>query len=258
MTPMSTYIDQAHTRARAEQNALDAKLDAIETFRSRVEDLPTEQAPNSSTLTATTGALSQTTASTETNCRRVRTAFAETIQPHTDETDSLLAALETVFSESIAGALAPTTETQFSPECKQMVLSAVRTRRTETETLENALEQERAHLTTASEHAEEIVSWIATAEETPLTELNFEQLQRRHETLQSHREQCNSVAHRRQAFLQETTNKKTECGVRHERLIPSLYEDFAVDHPVLATVTRLDGLCATCQRAVRTHLVRRV
>jgi hypothetical protein len=33
---------------------------------------------------------------------------------------------------------------------------------------------------------------------------------------------------------------------------------FEVDHPVLATVARLDNTCKDCQRTVRDHLIRRV
>jgi hypothetical protein len=254
---MSTYIDQAHTRVQAEHDALEAKLDAIDTFTSRVGELSVEQAPPSSKLT-TAGTLSGTTATGETACRTVRTAFAETIQPHTTETDSVLTAIQTAFSESVAAALAPTTDASFSTELKKMVLSAARKRRTETEVMRQALEKERTHLATASESVDEITSWIADADERPLTDLDFEQLRARHETLTDHREQCDSLVSQRQQFLHDTTNKNTELGIRHETLIPSLYEDFPVDHPVLATVVRVEDICTTCQRAVRTHLVQRV
>lgn len=255
---MNTYIDNAHTRAQAEQDTLERKLDAITAFVDRVERRTATQTSSSSKLTTTAGTLSGTPASTEPDCRAVRTAFAETIQPHTDETDSVLAGIQTTFSEAVAAALAPTTDASFSPELKGMVLSAATKRRTETGVMRRALAKESKRLNTAGERVDEITSWIADADETPLTALNFEQLRTRHDTLTRHREQCDSVAHMRQAFLQETTSKNAEFGIRHCSLIPSLYEDFPVDHPVLATATRLDSICATCQRAVRTQLVQRV
>lgn len=253
---MNTYIDQARTRAQAEQDALETKADAIEAFASRVEGLTAEQTSPSSKLT-TAGTLSGTPASTETNCRTVRTAFAETVQPHIDETGSVLAAIQTAFSESVAAALAPTTDSSFSPELKAIVLSAAAKRRTETEVMRQALARESRQLETACERVTEITSWIADANVTPLTTLDFEQLHDRHERLAAHREQCDSLVRTRQTFLQETTSKNAEFGIRHGSLIPSLYDDFPDDHPVLATTVRLDDLCTTCQRAVRTHLVQR-
>lgn len=43
-----------------------------------------------------------------------------------------------------------------------------------------------------------------------------------------------------------------------ETLAEFLYAEFPVDHPVLATATRLDDGSADCQLAIRDHLGRRV
>ena len=64
-------------------------------------------------------------------------------------------------------------------------------------------------------------------------------------------------ARERQQFLRATTNDGLEAGVRHERLMPPLYQDVPVDHPVLATVAKLDATCGACRRTVRDHVVRR-
>lgn len=260
--PVTTHIDQASERVQAEQAAVDAKLEAFDAFIDRVEDLSPEPTPSASAgITATAGALSRGTASTEDRCRTVRTAFAETISPHSvadvEESESLLETIQNEFSDSIAVALAPTTDTSFTPELKGMVVSAATTRRAEAEVLREALSREAAHLENAGDTVETITTWIADADETPLTDLGFEALQERHETLASHREYCDDLARERQAFLQQTTNQTVEIGVRHKSLIPYLYQDFSVDHPLLATVARLDNVCAECQRTVRQHLVRR-
>jgi hypothetical protein len=260
---VKTYIDHARTRVQTMQKTVDTKFDAFETFIDRVSTLPTEPSPlSASGITATTGTPVQTKTLGDDHARAIRTAFAETIRPHSvtdlDESGSLIETIQNEFTDSIAVALAPTTETSFSAALKQAIIAEATARRTETEVLRCALGREKTHLEAASETVDDITAWIAEADETPLTELGFESLQHRHETLTDHRTRCEEYAHQRQEFLQETTSQNVDAGIRHRDLISYLYEDFPVNYPVLATVTRLDATCKRCQRTVRAHLVRRV
>jgi len=260
--PVNTHIDQARTRVQAEQDAVDAKIDAFETFTDQVADLPTDQTPSMSAVgMATVGAQLHATSSHDDQCRGVRTAFAETIQPHSvadvDGSEPLLETIREEFTDTIAVALAPTTETAFTADLKQMVIAEAQSRTAEATALHQALEREAATLDEASETVATITAWIAEADETSLTDLGFDALRDRHETLGTHRERCEDLAADRQAFLDETTSAGVDAGIRHRSLIPYLYPDFPVDHPVLATVARLAETCDECQRVVRQHLVRR-
>jgi len=261
---VDTYIEQARTRARSEQEAIDKKRDAYETFIRRVRNLQPAQTPSSmASLTTAGGAIHRSAdASSADGCRTVRTAFAETIRPHSvadiDESESLLETIREEFTDAIAVALAPTTEASFTPELKQMVLTEAQSRESEAAALREALEREEAHLNETGAAVDDIIAWIVDANETPLTDLGFDALKQRHETLGSHRDRCEEVARDRQEFLRGTTNTGVEAGVRHRSLIPYLYQDFPVDYPVLATVATLDEACQECQRTVRDHLVRRV
>lgn len=260
---VETHVHQARTRAQAEWEAVDAKVDAYDAFVDRVMDVPTAPTPSATPrATATAGALSQGGAPTGERCRRVRNAFAETVRPHSvDDVDGSESVLETVQSElsnSVAVALAPTTEPSFTPELKRVVVSVASTRRTESKVLRRAIAREDARLERAAETVDDIVEWITEANESSLNDLDFEALRQRHETLARHRERCDELAGRRQEFVRSTTNEGVDVGIRHQRLVSYLYEDFPVEFPVLATVARLDAACAECQRAVRRHLVRRV
>jgi hypothetical protein len=261
---VDTYIEQARTRARSEQEAIAEMRDAYEAFIRRVQKQQPEQTPSSAAGLTTAGGVTHLSAdgSSTDGCRTVRTAFAETIRPRSvadiDETESLLETIREEFSDAIAVALAPTTEASFTPELKQMVLAEAQSRQSEATALQKALEREEAHLDDASDAVDDIVTWMVDANEIPLTDLGFDTLQQRHKTLASHRDCCEEVARDRQGFLQETTNNGVDAGVRHRSLIPYLYQDFSVDHPVLATVATLDETCQECQRTVRDHLVRRV
>lgn len=260
---VDTYIEQARTRVRAEQEAIDEKLDAYETFIRRVTELETDQTPSSAAGVTTDGGVTHiaTDTSGPDRCRTVLTAFDETIRPHSvadiDEPESVLETISEEFSDAIAVALAPTTDASFTPEIKQMVVAEARSRRTETVALQKALGREDAHLDDAANTVDDIIGWVVDANETPLTDLGFDALKRRHETLASYRDCCEEMARDRQAFLRGTTNNGIDAGVEHRSLIPYVYTDFPVDHPVLATVATLDETCRACQRAVRDHLIRR-
>lgn len=261
---VDTYIEQARTRARSEQEAIAEMRDACEAFIRRVQKQQPEKTPSSAAGLTTAGGVTHLSAdgSSTDGCRTVRTAFAETIRPHSvadiDQTESLLETIREEFTDAIAVALAPTTEASFTPELKRMILTQAQSRRAEATALWKALEREETHLDDPSDAVDDIVAWIVDANETPLTDLGFDALQRRHETLASHRDYCEEVARDRQEFLQKTTNNGVDAGVRHKSLMPYLYQDFPVGHPVLATVTTLDETCQECQRTVRDHLIRRV
>ena len=260
---VDTYIGQARTRIRAEQEAIAEKLDAYDAFIRRVLEVRPDQHPSSTAgITAAGGTTHLSVdASGSDRCRTVRTAFAETVRPHSladiDDTEPLLETIREEFTDAIAVALAPTTETSFTPELKRMILAEARSRRSEATALRKALGRENAHLNDAASTVDDIIAWIVDANETPLSNFRFDELKQRHETLAGHRDCCENVARDRQHFLQETTNNGMDAGVSHRHLIPYLYQDFPVDHPVLATVARVEQTCRECQRTVRDHLVRR-
>jgi hypothetical protein len=260
---VDTDIEQARTRARSEQEAIAEMRDAYETFINRVQKLQPDQTPSSVAGLTTAGGVTHLSADAPNTdgCRPVRRAFAETIRPHSvadlDETESLLETIREEFTDAIAVALAPTTEASFTPDLKQMILAEARSRQSEATALRKALEREEAHLDEAGAAVDDIIAWIVDANETPLTDLGFDALQQRHKTLTSHRDRCEEVVRDRQEFLKKTTNNGVDAGVGHESLIPYLYQDFSVDHPVLAAVARLTETCQGCQRTVRDHLVRR-
>lgn len=261
--PVETAIERARPRVRAEQEAVDARLAAYESFVGRVLDLQPERTPPSGGGVTTAGATHLSTDPSGTDhCRAVRTAFAETVRPHSvadvADSESLLETIDEEFTGAVTVALAPTTEASFTPELKQMVLGEARSRRSETAALRTALVREDTSLDQAATTVDDIVEWVVDANETPLTDLGFDALERRHETLAGHRDRCEALARERQAFLQRTTNDGIEASVRHRDLVPYLYQDFQVDYPVLTTVAKLDGTCQSCQRTVRDHLTRRV
>lgn len=260
--PVETHVARARSRADAEREAVHAKHDALGTFIDRVRDLspdPTAPLPG---VAATAGVRPGNGSSMDDCCRTVRTAFAETVRPHSvDDTDDPEPLLETIgeeLSESIAVALAPATDATLTPELGRMVVAAATSRRAETAVMQRALDHELDALGGAAASADAITAWVAEADETPLTELGFDALRQRHDTLAEHRERCDAFARERQSFLQGTTSRSAEVGIDHRSLVAYLYADFPVDHPVLATAARLDDICAECQRAVRDHLTRRV
>jgi hypothetical protein len=121
-----------------------------------------------------------------------------------------------------------------------------------------ALETEAESLAAADEALGDVIEWLVATNETALTDCEFDALAERHDRLATHRERCRTVARERQAVLRTTTSIDATVGLAQRELTDGLYEGFSVDHPVLSTAVRLDGLCTECQNVVRDHLVRRV
>lgn len=259
---VDTYVEAARTLVQAERDAVDAKLSAFEAFIDSVQDIPAEPSTASAKrATIVVGGRQRTGSPAGSGSKKVRAAFAETVRPHSvddPESESLLETVRAEFTEEVAVALAPTTDASFTPALRRLVLGEAEARRTETEAFQRVLASEAKQLAHAAGVADEVTGWIADADETPLTALGFDELENRHETLSNHRTRCDALARHRQSFLNSTTNNGSEAGVRHRSVCPYVYGNLPVDHPVLASVARLDATCADCQRAVREHLVRRV
>ena len=265
----TTYIDAASDLVDAERTAAEAKRDGMESFVERVADLSAESSPAGGPGPGVAGAggLAQRTESSAVGgCEPIRTAFAETVHPHavagedvgaTPESEPLTAAIRREFTESIAVALAPASTVPFSPGLKRGVLTEARRRRSELDVLCRALDRESESLEAAADTVMSVSSWIAAADETPLSELGFDALRRRHEVLAAHRDRCDEAAAGRQSVLGSTTAIGADAGLRHRDLVGSVYDGLSVGHPVLTTLVRLDDACQECQQAVRAHLVRR-
>lgn len=258
---VETHIGDAIERASDEHEAVAAKRDALAQFTTRVSELAPESKAAATPGIATTGGLANGSDATDSRCRTVRQAFADTVYPHAlderDEPESVHTAIGNELSEEVAVALAPATDAAFSATLKRALVSEAESRRAETAVLARALDREVEQLQRAESLVAEVTTWIADAEETPLTALGFDALRERHERLAAYRDRCEAVVRERQQFLDGTTNIGVDVGVSH-RLFPAyLYQSFPVEHPALATVARLDDTCASCQRAVRGHLSRR-
>mgnify|MGYP000035349378 CR=1 FL=1 len=260
---VETLVDDARTRTDAEREALAAKLDAFDRFVDRVEDVPVEGEPASSAVAAGGGATRTLTGtSSPDGCRAVRRAFADTVRPHSvadvDDPEPLLEAVRTELSDAVAAALAPNTTPSLTQPLVRAIEAEVDARKRETRVTIRALEREADDLATAARVVDEITAWLVDTDDRPLSDCDFEALRARHERLAAFRERCDARLADRQAVLQAVTSDDADVGVSHRRVCASLYEDFPVDHPVLATLARLDATCENCQRAVRDHLVRRV
>ncbi|WP_459191682.1 DUF7260 family protein [Halosimplex sp. J119] len=259
---VETHVHGALERARSERDALEAKIDAYERFEQRVRDVSTETARAPAADAATIGGAQRFVGqSSADHCRTVRAAFAETVRPHSvadvDDSEPLVATIHAELGESVAVALAPTTETTFTAEVKRVVLSEAAARGAETAVARHAVEREIDSLRTAASLADDVLAWIERAEETPAGALEFDGLRERHAELETFSERCDEVVRDRQSHLRGTTGRDTDAAVDHEFLAEFLYGDFPVDYPVLSTIASVDETCRERQRTVRDHLTGR-
>ncbi|MFD1600592.1 hypothetical protein ACFSBX_16760 [Halobellus rarus] len=175
-----------------------------------------------------------------------------------DEDEPLLETIRSELSDSIAIAVAPTTEAELTTDLRDAIVTEAQSRYVELQTMSAALAREIDQLEAALSTVTPILEWLVDANETPPTKLDFDALQARHATLETHRDSCETLLTDRQAFLHQTTSRAAKAGITHHTLIEYLYQDFPVDHPVLSTGIRLDDLCAESQQTVRSHLIQRV
>lgn len=254
---VETHLHRARKRAESERAAVTAKRDALDAFARRVR----EQSPSGSRAEAGASATGGVTAASAVTrgtdgIERVRSAFAATVVEHT-EPESVLASLRQELGDQAALALAPTTNAAFMAQFKRELCSRTVARRRELDAARTALGSDHESLSTHAEPVDEFVSWLSSADETPLSELGFDELRARHDELARFRAACEAASDERQAWLDGTTSEQGQVAVVHRRLVESVYEDFTVEYPGLATLTRLLDVCDDAQRAVRAHLVRR-
>ncbi|MFK5603507.1 MULTISPECIES: DUF7260 family protein [Haloferax] len=262
-------VRDALDRVASEREQVLAKRRAVERFERRVRKLAAQSArpPAGTTRATACGAASVAAATRRDDAadegrRRVRELFAETIRPHSvsdvSESEPLAVTIREEFGPEVATALSPDAGSRFTPAVKEAVVSAATERQRGLDGMCRALDGEERSLRAALAVLDECEDWVARADETPLSELGFDALRRRHETLAGHREACDRLVRERQRHLNGATHHTAAVEVDHRFLATYLYEDRATDYPVLAAATRVDDSCADCQRAVRDHLVRRV
>lgn len=252
----------ARERAAAERERIERKAEGFEAFARRVRDVSADGgraggSRPSSAFRADGGALAVGASESAATgaAEPVREAFDETVLPHVDAA-TRREAMADELSPELAAALSPA-GAGFAPGLKARLLSRADERRTECRLLADAAATERERLAAVADELDEMTGWVAKADETPLLQLGFEELRERHDRLESFREICGELARDRQATLRGT-HHGGGVGVRERDVLDLLYADFAVDHPVLADLAKLDALLADCQRAVRRHLCRRV
>ncbi|APW97304.1 hypothetical protein CHINAEXTREME_05740 [Halobiforma lacisalsi AJ5] len=274
-------LENATARVTDEREAVSGKLSAVDRFAKGVDALPAVAAmssspapatarvadggravPASSVATVRSGPIADGEAVDADRRADVRDLFAETIRPYSvadvDDAEPLSATIAEELGDDVAVALAPSTDRRFTADLKQVVLSATRQRRAELEAMERALDTEAESLRSSADAVVEICAWLLEADETPLSDLGFEALCRRHDRLAEHRATCRRLLERRQSVLGETAASGATAGLLHRSLVTYLYRDLPSAYPVLSTVVRLLERCRECQRVVRDHLTRRV
>lgn len=254
---VETHLHRARERVANEREAVTDKRDALDRFADRIRQQSPSGSPAEPSGRPTGGGVTASAVSGTTDeLEAVRTAFAETVCAHTTH-DSVLTALQRELGEEAALALAPTTNAAFTPQIKRELLSRTAARQHELAATLTALDGEASGLEDHQETVDDLVSWLTEADETPLSDLGFDRLRVRHDRLTEFRADCVACLDDRQAWLASTTSEGGQVGVTHRSLVESLYEDFPVEYPVLATVTRLVSVCEDAQETVRAHLVRR-
>jgi len=262
---IETHIDSALTRVKQEQTHIDAECQAYERFLSGVTSLSPQPAaapvtnPSAAGGTLSVPAGSQPDAAT-TDADRVRELFAETVRPHSvadlDTEEPLLKTIREELGDSLAFVLASETNAGVSPQVQSAICSKSQQRLQELKTMRSVVDREYESLQAADNDYQTVSKWVEEHNQTSLAELEFSELQRRHEQLSTYRNRCEERLRVRQETIHSMTSRDAQLGLEHDSLLMYLYQEFPVSYPVLSTVTRLHTLLADRQRSVRDHLTR--
>ncbi|MGB9957458.1 DUF7260 family protein [Haloferax prahovense] len=268
-TERTAGVRDALDRVEREREQVLAKRRAVERFERRVRKLAAQSdRPPAGTARATACGTAPVPTATRRDAgagpgrQRVRELFAETIRPHSvsdvNGSEPLAVTIREEFGPEVATVLSPDAGSRVTPAVKEAVVSAATDRQRGLDGMCRALDAEERSLRAALAVLDECENWLGRADATPLSELGFDALRRRHETLADHREACDRLVHERRRHLDGATRHTASVEIDHRFLAEYLYEDRATDYPVLTAAARLVGICVDCQRAVRDHLVRRV
>lgn len=257
---VKTHITTARERVEREQEHVAGERRAYKRFRSEVAAVsatpPGAAAGRAGGVVSTLGASDPGSGA----CRRLREAFAETVRPYSVEDvadeEPLLETLREELGESIALALAPSTDHGVTPQVKGAITTKTGERLQELDAMAAAVEREASSLADAAADVEAVAEWLVEADETPLSTLGFEELRDRYERLEAEEERCRERLHQRQRLLHSTCGG-THVTLRQRAVAEFLYRSFPVRYPVLSTLTRLLESLSECKRAVRAHLLRR-
>jgi len=262
---IETHIDNALTRVKQEQTHIDAECQAYERFLSGVTSLsPQPAAEPVTTPSAAGGTLSvpvgsQPDAAT-TDADHVRELFAETVRPHSvadlDTKEPLLETIREELGDSLGFVLASETNAGVSPQVQSAICSKSQQRLQELETMKSVVDREYESLQAADNDYQTVSRWVEKHNQILLAELEYPELQRRHEKLSTYQNCCEERLRARQETIHSMTSRDAQVVFKHDSILTYLYQDFPVSYPVLSTVTRLHTVLADCQRSVRNNLTR--
>lgn len=257
---VETDIDLAINRARREQDWTAEKRQAFDRFTDAVAEVDPATSVSMTTVGGPTAVA--TTTSNTAGVGAVLDAFEEHLGPYSgdaqEDPETVHEAVATEFSAELAVSLCGGDSAgALTPQLKQVVQTEARTRIDELDVMERALEGEVASLSSVDDTVGDVCAWFLEHNPTPLSELGFEALRARHETLEQYRDRLEAVATERQCHLDATTSSSGAVGIEHRVLVEYLYAGFPSSYPALATVARLEEACREAQRSLRAHLVAR-
>ena len=258
---VETHITAAQERVEREQEHVAGERRAYKRFRSEVAAIsPTPPGTASGRAGGVVSTLGAGDAGSG-DCRRLREAFAETVRPYSVEDvadkEPLLETLREELGDSIALALAPSTDHGVTPQVKGAIAAETGERLQELDAMAAAVKREESSLADAAADVEAVTEWLIEADETALSTLGFDELRARYERLESEEERCRERLRERQRLLHSTCGGDAHVTLRQRAVAEFLYRSFPVRYPVLSTVTRLLESLSECKRAVRAHLLRR-
>jgi len=235
--PVSEQLAAARTALRRERQRTADELEAVKSFKHRLEKI------NTASISYRSGPnqVGFTDASTATgDLDRVREAYESTVMsvPHYSEEydDTYRESLAEEFSHDIAVAL--TDRTVFNERCKQATLSAVTASISARESLIEDIDAERESIDDTAETLVPLAEELDELRSVSFRNCSFGALDAYRSRLEVLENTCEAVSEQRQMTIFET--RRTQCiSMEVGDIVQYFYQDLKVGYPVISSIVDL-------------------
>jgi len=254
-----TLIDEAQQLVIDERKAIADKLAALDRFAKGVTKISTETRPSPTGSAVAGNFLNSSPMSVSNDDRicRVRSLFAETVQPHSiadiGRSEPLLVTIQEEFNEEIALALSPSTNHQFTPQLQRAICSATERCKSDLRVMDKGLAIEEDDLEYVAELRKSLPDKLSAAPDA--SEIHSTTLVNQYEKIEHCKRQCEQLTIDRQLTVHATINHSPEGNLSHSFLLDYIYQSLDVDYPVLSATIQLINHCETHQQTICERLI---
>lgn len=231
---IEVYYPFSQKRVQAELRILRTKREALEKFRSDLEQIETVQKPSGTATNTSTIANDFEGRGCEPIINSFKTHMDSYYEGAIEDFDSALGKMADEFNENLIFQLSDS-DAVITPQIKQGLQREVDNNIERLNSIESALGEERDSLRVVEDTIYEIVSWVAKQKDIGLPGRDYKEMIELHNEVEGYIDELDELSEQRQQDIRKSTVNQS-VGIEHSQLLNILYSDFPVDHPILRDI----------------------